>query len=154
VHTSGAEIFVTYETEESIIDDLDIIQVIWTNYPIQGQSSPYMDHQENAFYYYSYEQETTFHDLESYTLYDLPMRPYSGTNTVEWNAATFFVTTYEEQVTIYDGLYWGWYSLGNELRPSLQGSFGTEINNAPVPEPGTVAGLALGCILIRRLKRR
>jgi hypothetical protein len=148
VYRAGAKIVWDYETTDPILDELRYVQVVWTNdRQLPHTTSPYIDGQGGEMYYFNDYYEGITHYGDEYTFFDDPYRSYTGVEAKYWRAATFLVQTIAEQVVIYDGVTWGWATVGTS-------EWENPGDNAPVPEPASVFGLILPILLFRRLKRK
>jgi hypothetical protein len=149
VEESGSLIRLRYTTDDEILENLRWIQVVWTNDPYPGEEgNPYLDNREPTPCYYTEEQEglTEVRSGDNYYLRDIPSFAYTGTEAKYWKAGSFLVDiSVENEMTIYDGVLWGWRTIGTE--PPGGG-------NAPVPEPATCLALGLGCSLLPARRRR
>ncbi len=148
VYRAGAKIVWDYETSDPILDELRYVQVVWTNDPqAPHTTSPYIDGQGGEMYYFDDYYEGITHYGDEYTFFDDPFRAYTGVEAKYWQAATFPVQTIADQIIIYDGVCWGWATIGTS-------EWEEPGDNAPIPEPASIFGLILPILMLRRLKRK
>lgn len=138
----GATIRALYDngTAPAAGQGLQWVQVITTNSPLGGATSPYLD---NAITpsapYYSYTVQNRNPSLPSSQLnfYDFSKRSpatLSTTNPVTWSAALYPVVTNGSALTVHDGVSWGW-----TMKPAMVGSTaGTFVDPTPSTGPGHV----------------
>ncbi len=135
------------------------VQVVWTNDPAGGATSPYLDPSPNDDtlpFYYTEEQDVLQRNGNNYQFYDNTHRGYDGSQAIQWHAAMFLVEKTNVGpyvfVSIYDGVYWGYETVGNT------GGGGGEIveleSSSPVPEPATLLSVCAGVALLPIRRRR
>lgn len=146
-HNGGGLIDLTYTRAESdpLIEHLFWIQLVTTNRPSGGTTSPYIDPRPNDDslpFYYTLPQDTqpgngdktasTYHFADN-SRRDAKLHP----ELITWRGDLMLASWTDNNtfdVTVYDGIRWGW-------------------NFQTVPEPGTLA-LLLGAALLLVLQRR
>jgi hypothetical protein len=142
--SGGAEITATFNKGSPVAEGrkLEWVQVITTNSPFGGVSSPYLDNAANrSAPFYSLTNENLLKTLPADTInfYDRPLRPTSAlatTNPVTWNASLFpVVTDSAKAITVYDGVTWGW-TMSKATVGTTTGSF-----TNPGPASATVTGV-------------
>lgn len=112
------------------------VQVLNTNAPLGGNSSPYLDNAANtAKPFYSLTASNTTPGLPAGQLnfYDFSRRNpslLSSTNPITWNAQLYpVVADATNKLTVYDGVSWGW-----TMKKAMVGSTTATFTN---PDPGT-----------------
>lgn len=144
--TGGGKITASYSQTNAVAAGnlLHWVQVINTNIPLGGATSPYIDPQPNddnlPFYWTAAEQAgksttktTTFSDFSTRSQASL-----ATTNPITWNAKLYQVE-YDgnKAVTVRDGISWGW-----NMKPATVGaSAGAFVDPAPSCPPSTCSGI-------------
>lgn len=118
----GASISIAYSPgpNDPPLASLHWIQVIWTNEPLGGATSPYVDpvpNDDNLPFYWTLSEDGSMKNgsTGAYSFSDAPSRGYppppdAGVSSVSWGA-DLYLCSWDGQttVTIYDGVNWGWY---------------------------------------------
>ena len=119
------------------------IQVIYTNSPPGGASSPYLDPVPNSDilpFYWDEQENITNRVGMHYKFEDGPYRAYNGSPAISWNGALFLAEWTQPgggtTLVIRDGLWWGWRTIGPGGNDFWGGG-----NDASVPEPGTLVAI-------------
>lgn len=142
----GAKLTATYAQSNNVAAGslLHWVQVIDTNLPIGGVSSPYLDPRPNDDslpFYLTPSEQLAASTGKTTSFYDFSRRDpasLSSTNPITWNALLYQVE-YDgnTSVTVRDGLSWGW-----NMKPATPGSAkGSFVNPAPACPPATCSGL-------------
>lgn len=121
---------------------LEWVQVLNTNAPLGGNTSPYLDNAANtAKPFYSLTAANTTPGLPAGQLnfYDFSKRNpslLSLTNPITWNAQLYpVVANAQQQLTVYDGVSWGW-----TMKKAMVGST-TATFTDPAPGSAVVGGV-------------
>jgi hypothetical protein len=163
IGSGGARLTVTYTrgASDPPLGNLEWIQIISTDRPLGGNTSPYVDgvpppnSDAFPFYWNAGAMDAAEKSGNSYSFEDNPSRPFpadpgpqGGMTTTNWRA-DLFLASYDgisTSVTIYDGVGWG-FTLSRYRPPSGGGPphwpGGSGFGRDAVPEPGS---LALTCI--------
>jgi hypothetical protein len=111
----GAQITALFDTALSAGQDLQWVQVINTNDPLGGATSPYLDNAANTslpFYSFTAENRDPALPATQLNFYDFPTRSpadLSSTDPITWNASLYPVITDGKTTLIAeDGVTWGW----------------------------------------------
>lgn len=144
--TGGARFVADYSQTNAVAagSKLHWVQIIDTNQPLGGATSPYVDPRPNddnlPFYWTSAEQvanstaqATTFRDFSTRNRASL-----AATNPVTWNASLYQVE-YDgaTTITVRDGVSWGW-----TMKPATVGhATGAFLNSSPTCPPASCWGL-------------
>jgi hypothetical protein len=156
VQIAGAGLVFDYTSTDPSFENYRFVQVIYTNDPLHGATSPYLDPSNRTWDTPFYDPEDERLDLvtgNTYQFLDYPSRSYDGTNTISWAAALWLcewtVVGGVNHLTIRDGVYWGWKTFGHT------GSGGTGSDrHSPVPEPASIMALGAGLLLVARRRKR
>jgi hypothetical protein len=144
--SGGGSLGVTYDRGSALPAgrQLQWIQVITTNSPLGGTTSPYLDPRPNddnlPFYWTSAELPAqTSGNTVSFT--DFSKRPpaeLATTDPVDWNAALYLVDwDGGTSVNVHDGISWGW-----QMRSATAGTSAARFTSPSPPcPPATCAGL-------------
>lgn len=162
---AGALLEFDYLSTSPSLSSYRFLQIIYTNSPYAGATSPYIDPFEaddELPFYWTGDEEDDYRGPGSYTFFDSPYRGYDGTYAITW-AAALFLTQYDaaqNSLVIRDGVYWGWGTVGvAEPTPGLwspdkyapvdkMGKFAT------VPEPTSLVTLVIGALALMRRGRK
>jgi hypothetical protein len=143
--SGGAEIQALFQSDSALPSGsyLEWVQVLNTNLPLGGNTSPYLD---NAFDltkpFYSLTVANTNLSLPSGQLnfYDYSKRGQPNlatTNPITWNANLYPVVASSANVlTVYDGVSWGW-----TMKPATVGQVTGNFTN---PQPSTAITTGVG----------
>jgi hypothetical protein len=124
-------------------DVLQWVQVVNTNDPANGATSPYLDNAANPSQpFYSYTSENRDPNLPANQLnfYDYSRRPpgdVSATNSVNWSANLYpaLWNTSTNALTVENGVSWGWTAMD-----AMVGTESATFQN-PAPSTATVTGV-------------
>ncbi|MGH8684274.1 MAG: choice-of-anchor K domain-containing protein, partial [Nitrosospira sp.] len=140
----GAEIKALYDHGSALGSgkSLEWVQVINTNAPLGGATSPYLDNAgkpSQPFYTYTVENRDPSLPPEKLNFYDFSKRDpatLSTTNPIEWNAALYpVVWDGGKALTVQDGASWGW----TMKKATIGTDSGVFVN--PSPSTAVVSGV-------------
>lgn len=120
---------------------LEWVQVITTNNPLGGSSSPYLDNAaapSKPFYSLTAANLDPSLPASKLNFYDFSKRDPATLATVDpitWNASLYPVVTNGTAITVHDGVTWGW-TMKNAMVGSTTGAF-----VSPTPSSATVTGV-------------
>lgn len=140
----GGEIKALYDHGSALGsgESLEWVQVINTNVPLGGATSPYLDNAgkpSQPFYTYTAENRDPSLPPEKLNFYDFSKRDpasLSTTNPIEWNAALYpVVWDGGTALTVQDGVTWGW-----TMKKAMVGTDSAVFVN-PSPSTAVVSGV-------------
>jgi hypothetical protein len=142
--SGGTEIEVSYDNGAAIAagQQFQWVQVITTNEPLGGATSPYLDPQPNddslPFYWTSTELPS-YSTSTSLNFYDYSQRATSSlanNDPISWKAGLYLVSwDGATSVSVMDGVSWGW-----EMTSATKGS-ATGVFNSPAPGSAVTTGV-------------
>lgn len=141
--TGGAEIKAFYDNGGAPPSGsgLQWVQVLSTNLPLGGNTSPYLDNAaDTSKPFYSYTVENMSPGLAPGTIdfYDFSKRDpasLASTDPITWSASLYPVITKDSTITVQDGVSWGW-TMTKATVGSTTGTF-----SFPTPASAVVSGV-------------
>ncbi|MCS7209097.1 MAG: PEP-CTERM sorting domain-containing protein [Fimbriimonadales bacterium] len=142
-HRGGAQFLATYNPPANgNVRGLRWIQMIDTNFPLGGNTSPYIDprpNDDNLPFYWTEQEHTANSGNDFIRFSDVPARVCRNRpDFIRWRASLFIATwdlNTPGTVTLHDGIEWGW-----DLHC--------------VPEPASMLALTVGLIGLAYRRRR
>ncbi|NTW53916.1 MAG: autotransporter domain-containing protein [Chlorobaculum sp.] len=143
--TGGGEIKALYDRGAALGtgQGLEWVQVINTNNPLGGATSPYLDNkipgkQDKPFYSYTQENKDPNLPANQLNFYDYSRRDPANLvtiNPITWNASLYpVITDGTKTITILNGISWGW-----TMKKAMVGSTSGVFEN-PAPGSAVVSG--------------
>lgn len=158
VTTAGGHLQFDYISTDSSYANYRFVQIVYTNTPLGGATSPYIDpgvDPDSLPFYWDEGYNSSQRSGSHYTFIDYPSRSYNGSNAIGWAGALYLVEWTQpggvNTLVIRDGVYWGWRTIGNGGNEFWGG--GEDPSGDAVPEPGTLAALAVGIAAATRKRR-
>lgn len=147
----GAQFVANYSQANAVAagSRLHYVQIISTNLPLGGSTSPYIDprpNDDNLPFYWTTAEQAANATSKTVAFSDFSKRDsseLSSTNPITWNANLYQVEhDGNTTVTVRNGVTWGW-----TMKPATVGSAnGTFVNPAPTCPPATCSGLGSGTV--------
>jgi hypothetical protein len=140
----GAEMKALYNNGGALAagKSLEWVQVITTNSPLGGATSPYLDNQgkpAEPFYTYTAQNRDPALTADKLNFYDFPKRDVATlatTNSIDWDAKLFpVIRGADKALTVKDGVTWGW-----TMKKATVGNIGGKFDN-PAPATAVVSGV-------------
>lgn len=149
--SGGATIQASYSQANAVAagHSLNWVQVINTNVPLNGATSPYIDpvpNDDNLPFYWTTPEQATHGTNKTVGFSDFSRRDpatLATTNPITWNAS-LYAAEYDgnKTVTIHDGISWGW-----TMKPATVGSAsGSFVNPSPTCPPATCSGIGTSSV--------
>lgn len=140
----GAEIKALYNNGGALAagTSLEWVQIVTTNSPLGGATSPYLDNQgkpAEPFYTFTAQNRDAALPAEKLNFYDFPKRDIAKlatTDPIDWDAKLFpVIRGADKALTVKDGVTWGW-----SMTKATVGSTGGKFDN-PAPATAVVSGV-------------